>query len=204
MRRARTLLLVGLMFACASGCNILGFASQAIGPPPVEAQYIIDGPLLILAEDYRDPDASYVESEQLEQYVYYELTTNGVGPVIEPGKLSEFRATNSRRLRSMSVADIGRALGANEVLYIHVERGSLQLAQGSEMLKGSASARVKLIESHTAALLWPADTPGGRYVSVETPMVREEEGVTETYVRQGMQRALAAQIARFFYKYKPQ
>ena len=189
----------------ASGCNLLGFAANAVGPPPVQPQYVPrKEPILVLCENYKDPGATYLESEQLERLVAHELVANDVAPPVGADTLAQLRGDRAAEFARMSITQIGRATGAMQVLYIHMERTSTDVAEASEMLKGSGAARAKLIDVATGATLWPTDTPEGRYVSAESPMLHAGETTTPQSVRAGVQRELAEKIVQFFYSYKPE
>lgn len=200
----RAFVITGLVLPLVSGCNIVGFFAQAAGPPEVKSEFAPTGPLLILAENYKDISGTHIDAEQLEQYTASELTAHGVGPLVDGGKLADLRASRARNFSKMSVAQIGRAVGARQVIYISMEKADVDVAIGSGMYKGTGAANVKVVDAELGTVVWPTDSTGGRQVTVTSDMERESETVTATSVRQMTQRALADQIAKLFYTYKPE
>jgi hypothetical protein len=193
-----------LVASGVGGCAAAGVVANAF-PQYEQAEYVPrHEPMLVLCENYRDPGATYVDADQLEQFLAHELTAHDVAPVVGADKLADLRGARPGEFAKMSVTDVGRAVGASQVLYVSMERSGVYVAEASEMLKGSAAARVKLIDVASGATLWPSDAPDGRFVGVESPMVHTSETVTAASVRTGLQRALADKIAKFFYKYEKQ
>jgi hypothetical protein len=204
LQTIHTLVVTMMLLPLLSGCNIVGFFAQAAGPPEVKSEFAPQGPILILAENYQDIAGTYIDAEQLEQYTAYELTAHGVGPLIDAGKLADLRASRARDFPKMSVAQVGRAAGARQVLYISIEKAAVDFAVGSGMYKGTGAANVKVVDAELGTVVWPTDSTGGRQVTVTSDMVRESETITASSVRQSVQRALADQIAKLFYTYKPE
>jgi hypothetical protein len=199
-----SLLGVGLVACGVGGCAAAGIVANVF-PQYEEAEYVPPHePMLVLCENYRDPGATYVDAEQLEQLLAHEVTAHDVAPIVGADALADLRGSRPGEFAKMSVTQVGRALGASQVLYVSMERSGVYVAEASEMLKGTSAARVKLIDVASGATVWPGESPEGRFVGVDSPMIRTSETATAASVRTGLQHALADKIAKFFYKYEKQ
>jgi hypothetical protein len=69
------------------------------------------------------------------------------------------------------------------------------------MIKGQVDASVWVIDAHTGEVRWPTDTSQGFMVSVPTPYLQPGEKLDEHALRDQMDQAVAAQIARLFYSW---
>ena len=192
---------------CVGGCNIFGaVASKAVGPTKVQAQYTPPPaePLLVLAENYRNPSDTLIDAEQLVRYVSRQLEEKKVAPIVDPNRVFELRSSRPAKYRDMSIADIAREAGAKQVIYIDVVQSGIVMADASEMMKAMISTRVRVVDAQSAATLWPPNAAEGLPIVHETPLVRVKGNVTEDRLRQQAARGVAERIARLFYTYTPE
>lgn len=197
------LLLPALLLA---GCNIAGaVVDKVVGPAEVPAKYLpAQEPMLVLAENYQNPSSALIESEQLVQQVAQQIKEHKVSPLVDSSAPFNLRSSQPSEYQKMTIAQIGRTLGAKQVLYIDIAQSNVFVAEASEMLKGKALVRVRIVDVETGGTRWPEEGGDGYPVVVETPMLREGQGVDETSVRLQLQEAVGIKIARLFYKYKPE
>ena len=66
------------------------------------------------------------------------------------------------------------------------------------------SASVRVVDARTGRTRWPEDVSGGYPVAVETAFVEMSDEAELMRARQGAYRAMADQIAKLFYKWKPE
>ena len=184
----------------AAGCNIIGAVAAKVGPPPkVPAQYVpAQEPVVVLAENYRNPASLRMESDAVARMVGEELKLNEVAPVVDQSKVEELRQAKGLAYRKMPLDAIARALDAKQVIYIDVERFDIDHALASEMLTGEAQARVRVVDD-AGELLWPIDSAGGFPVAVKIEPQRVASGAGDQTVRQQLHSALADRIAKLFY-----
>lgn len=192
-----------LISLTAGGCNVIGAAAYVAGPMPVKARYVPENvPMLVLAEDYDRTNGTSLAAEQLEQHVMAELIRRNIAPVAQGDALHELRAENPEKFRSMSIVALGRLAGAQQVLYITTNIQAADVAPGANMLKGQATAHVRVVDVTTGQTLWPTNESRGYPVEAETPFVygssADPSGVHRT-----LQQDLADQIVKLFYTYKP-
>jgi hypothetical protein len=189
----------------ASGCNVIGAAAYVIGPPAVEPEYVpAQEPMLVLAENYGNPTSASLAAEQLERMVIEELKLHAIAPIApDSDRVYELRVAEPQRFRGMSVAALGRLAGAAQVLYLNLQVDSSDIAPGAHMLKGQASASVKIVDVATGDTLWPLDMAGGYPVAYETRFTRAGEAVNASTIQRGAQAGLTDRIVKLFYKYRP-
>jgi hypothetical protein len=189
---------------CPAGCQYAGAIAHVIGPPAVEPLYVpAQTPMLVLAENYANPSAGAVEAEQLERFVIDELVAHGVAPMADYEKVYSLRSSQPREFRSKSIDQLGEFAGAAQVLYINTQLATTDVGQGTEVFQGSGSAVVRIVDVETGRTLWPEEGSDGYPVSEQSQLVRATPGVDGDSVRRGVQRSIADQIAKLFYKYKP-
>lgn len=198
-------MMAGLALLVASGCNVIGvIAGKTVGQPPVLPQFEFDktAPLLVLAENYRDPTSASIDADRVARMVGEDLQAHEVAPLITADELSAARDSRPAAFTKMSVVEVARAVGAKQVLYIDLTSVGVGSQQGSDVLKGVASANLRVIEADTGKIRFP-DMASGYPVSYETPVRSARDGVSPDSVRGEALNELSVRIARLFYKYTP-
>lgn len=199
----RFLVIVALLLIAASlaGCTVVGIvADKMSGAPKVPAQYVPEKDvMLVLVESYRNPSSVSIASEQLDRQIVDELVQNRVAPMVNPDRLSVVRHQNAQKFEQLDIAAMGRSFGATQVLYVDVQDLDIEPALGSEMLKGRANARVKIVDAATGRTRWPVESRGGYPVTFQSPYIALKDGVNEGAVRERLVRELADRVAKLFY-----
>jgi PBP1b-binding outer membrane lipoprotein LpoB len=203
MKRTLILLLLPLLLG---GCNVVGAVADKVGGgPEMQAKYVPPKePMLVLAENFQHPSDTVVESEQLVEKVAQQLKEHNVAPVVDPTAPFNLKASKPTEYQQMTIAQIGRTLGAKQVLYIDIAQSSVFLAEASDMLKGKAVVRVRIVDAETGATRWPEEGGDGYPLIVETPVLQQGQGVDEPSVRMQLQEAMGEKVAALFYTYKQQ
>jgi hypothetical protein len=168
------LALFGLIcFAALSGCRIAGYAASIYGTPPVPAAYEpAKTPMVVVVKDAPDPMGLVVESDALALKIEQQITQYEIAPLIPSSKLSEVRSLNLGGFAAMTPAQIGRAVGADQVLYVKIISSSLGSDGGEQMIKGLIETQVSVIDTNTGTMLWPKQSTEGMTVTYSTPMMR--------------------------------
>lgn len=203
MKQTLILLLIPLLLA---GCNVVGaVADKVAGPDEIKAKYVPPKePMLVLAENFAHPSDTVIESEQLVEKVAQQLKDHNVAPVVDPAAPFNLKAAKPTEYQQMTIAQIGRTLGAKQVLYIDIAQSNVFVAEASEMLKGKAMVRVRVVDADSGKTRWPEEGGDGYPLVVETPMLRQGQGVDEPSVRLQLQEAMGEKVAALFYTYKPE
>jgi hypothetical protein len=189
---------------CLPGCQYAGVVAHIIGPPAVEPLYVpAQTPMLVLAENYANPSAGQDAAEQLERFVIDELVAHGVAPMADYERVYDLRASHPREFRAKSIDQLGQLAGAAQVLYINLQLDTSDVGQGSDVFQGRGSAVVRIVDAETGQTLWPEEGSDGYPVGQQSQYERARPGVNSESVRRGVQKSIADQIGKLFYKYKP-
>ena len=206
--RIASMLLVALtLLACAtlSGCQVLGaLAAKGMGPTATPAQYVPRTiPTLILAEHSAASGVDDVSSQDIGRRTAELWELHKLAPLIDLSRLEELKMRHASDYSSMSVVAIGRALGAQQVLYIDVRDNHDESAGGSDTIRATAAARVRMVDVATGQTLWPADAADGYPVDAETEFQARGEGVSESSQMEEVRGTLANKIIKLFYEHLP-
>lgn len=198
------LLLLGIV--SLGGCHVVGvIADKVAGDRPVPATHTPDPlkPLLVIAENYRDPSSNGSDAERVQALVGDRLAEHQVAPIVSDDAVRTVRDRSPQAFRKMTVVEIAKAVGAQQVLYIDITGIGVGAQVGSDSLKGVAGANVKLIDATTGAVLFPADLDAGATVGFESPLRRASSTATPDRVRIETLVGLSDRIARLFHSYRP-
>lgn len=199
----RLFILFCLMIS-AGGCTWVGIADYVVSGPPVHpaAYKLKAAPTLVIAENYRQPSAVAMDADRFAAALTGELREHQLAPVVDVGGLYALRERKGADYAKMKVSEIGRELGAEQVLYVDVITTGVEVANGT-MMKGKMALRLKVIDTENGATLWPADMAEGFPVGYETPVARMNESETPAMLRTELIDQMATRTARLFYDWKP-
>jgi hypothetical protein len=206
---------IGLLaLPMVGGCAALGVAAQRLSPPPtIEAQYVLPKiPTVILVESYHDGGARIADAETLTRYVYEDLKNQaarkkGKGveelvPLVDWKKVYELRSADPGSYAKMKITEIGKRLGAGQVIYVDlIDSGVLEM-MGNDVLRGRAAARVRVVDCETGGTKWPEGTSGGMPVGFETDLKRPAEGASYTQVREETLEKMGQKVGRLFHSWQ--
>jgi hypothetical protein len=201
--------LFSILVFTLSGCEIFGVAAYKLhGPAKVPAQYVPPKtPMLVLVENYQHQSSVNAHGDLLAQLLVKELQAHKVAPLVPPEKLQALRDERPADFPTMSMAAIGRAVGASQVLYVQLHRSDVTPMSGGDSLTGQTNASVKVVDVATGDTLWPGGIAGGAGDSgypVAATQLGTDNGGNVQDVRQRMYFRLSNQIARLFYKWQPE
>ena len=148
----------GVMCLAMAGCNIFGpILFIAHGPPRVKALYDLprDRPTVVLIDD---PDNNITSRQfRLEMAAEIEkklLEKRKVETLVESQQLLRV-LSRERPEDRMSIGEIGRAVGAEIVIWVGVQR--FELLQDAENIAPQANLRIKVLDVVAEEKLWPTD-----------------------------------------------
>ena len=191
-----------LALNCA-GCGASLLSSDAIGPPTIPAKFVLPKETtLVLVEDYRTAAGGDVDSDRLGNLVAQELTVNDVAPLVDAGALADLRDRDPQGYRKMTVAEIGRAVAAKQVVYVSVYGYGTEAPIAGDMVKYKASVKVKVVDSQTGASRWPQDLADGQPVIAETNYKELDPDKADVPIREEMNRMLAQRIGNLFHSWQ--
>jgi hypothetical protein len=194
---ALAILIAGL----SSGCIQIASAwTNITGGDWIEPEFqLTKEPLLVLVDDrgghVTEPKAIR-EVHQTVSEIFLEFNVN---KRIIP--FQEWQNLNAdRNYHKMSARQIGEKLGAEQVLYIGVDRFTLNSEPGAPIFKGEFVARVKVLSTarEKDVRLWP-DGESGRRVSATTDPTPADGDKTGADVATELGIKLGQEVAKFFY-----
>ena len=198
--------ILGALAILVGGCaapSVLAY--KLFGPPAIQPRYAPPKtePMLVLVENQHAGAIAIPEADELSRVIYQELEDQKVAPQIDPVKLHELRDRNPSSFPKMTIAEIGRTLGAKQVLYVHVDRLDLDNAPGSDMVKTKMAASIKVVNATTAMTAWP-NSGDAELFEHQTPYRRIQAGTTPSQLKREILRESGVEIARWFYAWKPE
>jgi hypothetical protein len=199
-----TALLTGslALAGCAAPAAI---AYKLFGPPPVPARYVPPPtePMLVLVENPFSGAVAIPEADELSRVIYQDLDEHKVAPQIDPAKVADLRDRSPNMFAKMSIAEIGRTVGAKQVLYVHIDRLDLDTPTATDMVKTRMSASVKVVDTTTAMTAFPQSGETEPFTH-ETPHTRIEAATNASELKRFLLRQAGMEIARWFYPWKPE
>jgi len=189
----------------AGGCQVFGVLfGKALPDPPVPAKFVPEKrPTLVLAENYRSPTLTAQDADRVARIVAQHWQSRDVAPLVARDDLVRLRDRDPAAFAAMDVRAIARAVGAEQVVYVDLMGVGVSASPGSEILKGQASANVRVIDVPSGRVLFPLDATDGIPVGYETPLQVGRDRVTPLSVRGATLEGLGLRIARLFYKWQP-
>ncbi len=193
-----------LLMMILAGCNVIGAVHYAaVGPPRQPALFELKQvPTVVLVENYEAPSVGILDSDRLAMLLTRELQNNTTIELVPSERVAQLREQQRQAFSRMRISEIGKAVGAEQVIYVNLVRSEVEQTAG--LLKASVAARVKVVDATSGRLLWPPDSAEGYPVSHETPMVRPDEKVTHQTIRAEMIDTMAVRISRLFHSWKPE
>lgn len=179
--------------ALLGGCNIVAPAYVLLaGPPKVPAEHTLDRdrPVAVVLDD---PD-SIVPSLGYRR-VMLETAQERLAERARVREVIDSRDTQAvlsrdRAQERLSLVEIGRAIGAEQVVWARVEGFSLAASTGE--YRPNARLRVKVVDVSANRRAWPTDAPEGYVLEVVMP-VRSDYTPTSG----PQQRAAMEDLARY-------
>lgn len=187
----------------STGCNILGPAYVLFqGPPKVHAEHDLDRQRTV-AVVIDDPD-SIVPSMGYRRVmlatVQEQLASGAkVKEVIDSRDTMAVLQRDSARER-LSLAEIGKAIGAEQVVWARVEGFSLAARTGE--YRPNAQLRVKVIDVTANERAWPNEPPDGFLLDVNMrvrPDYVPSSGPEERTAMEDLARYTGRAMAELFY-----
>lgn len=209
------LLLMLSALLCLTGCEVVGFVAQGIvGDKSKIAHKLADVPTVVLVDDPNNQLAG--AAGVLAERVGYDLVEHKVlkaQHVVSSFKVRDLQARLGEGFYKSPIDQIGRELGAEQVIHINVEDAGIVADPG--VVQPTGTVAVKVISVTDAKRVFPADAPSRDMTGVEmsrrgypvSVSLKHYMGLQggETGERTVLARRLADQmgieVARLFYRY---
>jgi hypothetical protein len=207
--------IVGLLCGCAAiaclvgclavqGCMVVGAVAYKLSPPPkIQAVYKLpSAKTLVLVENFRNPGVSDQDAERLGREISDQFKKHKIAPVVDPDKLFEYRSDKGSAFDQMTIAAIGRAMGANQVLYVDIVDFGGDWTLASDMLHPKADIRVRVVDVKTGNTVWPAEAARGYPMNIELQYATIKDTATAMDEQEAICQSTADHVAKLFYTHE--
>lgn len=165
-----------LLMLSFSGCFIFALFVKESPTVEVPAEYELPaGNLLILVDSPTERTGLSGVSPLLSNELAREITEQGLAPTLIPAHELANLKVSAANFDQLDIAQIGRRLTAQQVLYVEVVEFTLGTFVDSSVGRGVVRARVKVFDLGLNKRVWPEIKPLGEEVIVQTPF-REPTG----------------------------
>ncbi len=156
-----------MLLVVIPGCQQLGWLAGGVVPEYIQPVYLIQPrTTLVLADDPQnglgDPALTSVLAQQVEKQL---LTAKAVPTVIEQEQVTRLIRLHGQRFGQMPVDQVGRELGAQQVIHVTVVGSTLGEEPG--LIRPAATAMVKVIDVQERRRLFPPSEPSDAMVQRE-------------------------------------
>ena len=189
-----------LLLLATSGCNLLGYAADksTLGKDRSALYTLSQESTLVIAENWHNPNGTALEAEELERDVFENLRSQNLGTQVNPIEVIDLRSSRPDYAK-LSIAQIGKLVGAKQIIYVNITDDELVGAIGSDAYTGKATVRVKVVDADSGETRWPLDNADGFPIKVSTKLVTASDEAAQTAVREKLLQATADRIAQLFY-----
>jgi hypothetical protein len=186
-----------------AGCQAVGVVADRANGPTVSAKYVPNknDTMLVLVESYGLSLDSGIETQHMTLVLRKMLDDARIASLVDQQALERLQ-DNQRQYTPMTIAEIGRRLGARQVLYVNIWRAEIVKPAGSGQMRGHMDAIVKIVDSATGDTRWPSDAPS-EAVQITTDWTPESADKTEDDLRAQMADQMADDIGKLFHDYHP-
>jgi hypothetical protein len=186
------------------GCMAVGAIAYKLSPPPTTpAVYTMASEkTLVLVENYRNPGVADQDTERLGREIAGQFKKHKIAPVVDPDKLFEYRSDKGNAFDQMTIAAIGRAMGADQVLYVDIVNYGGDWTLASDMLHPKADIRVRVVDVKTGNTTWPTEAVRGYPMSIELQYAEIKNTASEMDEQEAMCQATADKVVKLFYKHE--
>lgn len=189
-----------LLVLLPTGCNLLGFVADKsdMGKDRAALYTLSQESTVVIAENWNNPTGTALDAEQLERDVFETLRSHNLGTQVNPTEVIDLRSRRSD-YATMSIAQIGKLVGARQIIYVNITGLELVGATGSDAYTGKATVRVKVVDADSGTTRWPIDNADGFPIKVTTNLVTASDASDKTALREKLLQATADRIAQLFY-----
>lgn len=184
--------------SCQSGLGRLAWMFEQ--PQKVKALYTPPPgkTILVFVDDILNPLQYQPIKGELTERLNAELVQKKIaGDTVPYEAIVEWTA-RTRNLERLSVSEIGQALKADLVLYVHLDKFSVKDDEQGPLWHGQMGTTIRLVDVHVGRL-WPTDRPEGYTVpSVETPSVDDSSPGYAAEVARQLAKLMAEHIIDCF------
>lgn len=207
MKSSVATLMLGFMTLFLGGCNLVSPIAYILAPEPkIEALYALeDRPTVVFIDDRENRVSPIALRRVIADRLSQELMMRKVVTKTISPRDAEVAARQRDRYDNMlSIDAIGRAVGAEQVIYIEMQ--NFQQRTDRYTLKPWAKCKVRVIDVTNRVRLFPSAESGeiAHPVQVQMGEMRPEQynsRATRNQIAQALANEIGTTISRLFYEY---
>lgn len=197
--------LLALLLLPSAGCvQLAALAANVTGGDKVPAEYTLTkGPLLVLIDPGENVVIEPYSVRQMHKTISDLFLEMGANRRVVPYENWQALQQSAKDYSRLSIRQIGEKLGADQVLYIRVDRFVLEEEPASPIYKGEAVVRVKVLstEAKHDVRLWPTEEKGKRVSATTDPVAKDgDKSAGDISKELAVKTGLA--VAKLFYEYR--
>jgi hypothetical protein len=210
-RRFATVGLLACIAGAVGGCHVFGAWTRAMFPETIPPKYELpeDKKILVFVDDKLNPIAYPDLKRRLTESTNELLLEQDLAAkVIEYPKILDFETSHEDFYR-ISVAEVGDALGADLVLYVHIDQFQLRERGQDPLWHGRLGTTVRVVDVHRGMIreeprLWPIPdgTQGYTVETVDRPVETETSRTYGKVLADEMADEMAERIVNLFREHK--
>ena len=191
----------------AGGCQIIPWVTAAIAPPEkIEAEYDLpeDATLLVLVHDpgLQDDGRTVAIRHQLTARLNDQLREHGIVKRVVPYEDLLTLIIAEPAFDTYSAGEVGRKLGANQVLLVKLTEFGLKDSELDPFWHGRLKTNVQVLDT-SGQVLWPDDRPFGYPTEpAEHKTISEISPAYGEKVTEYLAVMMADHIAKLFYDHE--
>lgn len=203
MKRLLFILAMLLPATAITGCGVFPWLAAQFAPPQTAlAKYEIpkEKTVLVFPDDYPNTVSFEPVKRLLAERLNDLLAENEIAAAAIPYQAVEDMEAATNSFSGMSTSQIGKALGADIVIYVHIDKFYLKEDPANPLWHGYIETTVRVVDVNKG-LIWPADIPGGWPVD---PVDIPTDDTSQTYntkLAQRLAEKMSEKIAHLFYEH---
>jgi hypothetical protein len=203
MKTLLTVVVLAVVWQACTGCAAVGaLAAKTIGDIPDPAQYTPpQEPMLVVVENYQHASDLQGPADQIAELLTRQIAEHKIAPVVEQSSLLELRTSRPKEFEKMKIAELGKELGAAQVLYVDLKQCDVYRTVGSDALQAKVEAYVRVVDVATGQTKFPLVGDGESF-KTESDFTPQDAGDTPLAMRNQLVGDLSEAIARLFYVVK--
>lgn len=205
-------LLIAMMAAMAvatPSCTMVAWTAAQFSPPQkVKALYVVpaDKKVLIFVDDLSNPVSYPPVKRELAEAIGRQFAENKVASVtISYERVLDLMATE-KKFNDMGVANVGRKVGADLVLFVDIKSFKLREEEGSPLWEGNLGVSVRWVDAWAtkkdSARIWPKDAAEYGVPAVGMPVKEEPSVDYGAEMARILATRMADRIAKLFYDHE--
>ena len=174
------------------------------GGDKIPAEYTLTkGPLLVFIDAADSAPIEQHAVRQLHKTISDAFLESGANRRVVPFENWQALQQSAKGYNRLSIREIGEKLGADQVLYLRVDRFVLEDEPNSPLYKGECVVRIKVLstEGKHDVRLWPREEKGKR-VSAGTDPIAKDGGKSSGDIAKELATKTGDVVAKLFYEYR--